>query len=176
MCLNEGQNHAYYTDNSFLLSLCRNDPVSNCCEQTMSAREMEILETQKSWLTDEIIINAAMLRFSKALKFDSKVEKGPAEKGPVIISPFFFVPLLASLVKDTTATTRIAKETTMMVVMTSFASDIRKAGFYGTIETSSAARTGFLPLSIIQTIPTGSLSLCIREAKLCLSTTLVVMS
>ena len=60
MCLNEGQKHAL-TDKSFLLSLCRNDPVSNCCGQTLAAREMEILETQ-SWLTDEII-NAAMLRF-----------------------------------------------------------------------------------------------------------------
>ena len=74
---------------------------------------MRILENT-SWLTDEII-NAAMLRFMQALNFDNT-----NETGPVIISPFFFVPLQESLYKDPTATTRMAKETTMIVDVTEF--------------------------------------------------------
>ena len=112
MCLNAGQEHAR-GHKSFPLSLCRNDPVSTCFGQTLSAREMRILENT-SWLTDEII-NAAMLRFMQALNFDNT-----NETGPVIISPFFFVPLQESLYKDPTATTRMAKETTMIVDVTEF--------------------------------------------------------
>ena len=75
MCLNAGQEHAR-GHKSFPLSLCRNDPVSTCSGQTLSAREMRILENT-SWLLTDEIINAAMLRFMQALNFDHKNEKGP---------------------------------------------------------------------------------------------------
>jgi hypothetical protein len=101
MCLNEAQRdgdvHTIRTsvdESDYQLTLSQLDPVPRGGGPTLHAREMEILESTTGWLTDEII-SVAMSTFMKRINYSETLVSDPMY--PVVINPFVFLPLLASL-------------------------------------------------------------------------------